>query len=78
MLRRTSVAVSFVLLAFLLMMEGMPDANAGSTLPDPINAGVADKLLGWIVVTRSHTTSRYGRRAKTSGAISNSRLLAGL
>ena len=45
MLRQTRVAVSFVLLAFLLMMEGPPDANAGSKLPDPINAGVAEKLL---------------------------------
>ena len=44
MLRLTSVAVSSVLLAILLMMEGTPDANAGAKLPDPTNAGVADKL----------------------------------
>jgi len=45
MLRQTRVAVSFVLCAFLLMMEGTPDANAGSKLPDPVNAGVAEKLF---------------------------------
>ena len=45
MLRQTKVAVSFVLVAFLLMMEGAPDANAGSKLPDPIKAGVAEKLF---------------------------------
>jgi glyoxylase-like metal-dependent hydrolase (beta-lactamase superfamily II) len=45
MLRQTKVAVSFVLVAFLLMMEGTPDANAGSKLPDPIKAGVAEKLF---------------------------------
>src|SRR6202030_562801 len=45
MLRQTKVAVSFVLVAFLLMMEGTPDATAGSKLPDPIKAGVAEKLF---------------------------------
>jgi N-acyl homoserine lactone hydrolase len=45
MLRQTRVAVSFGLCAFLLIMEGTPDANAGSKLPDPINAGVAQKLF---------------------------------
>ena len=45
MLRRTKVAVSFVLAAFFLMMEGTPDANADSKLPDPIKAGVAEKLF---------------------------------
>ena len=44
MLRQTKVAVSFVLVAFSLMMEGTPDANAGSKLPDPIKAGVAERL----------------------------------
>jgi glyoxylase-like metal-dependent hydrolase (beta-lactamase superfamily II) len=39
------IKVSFVLLAFSLMMEGTPDANAGSKLPDPIKAGVAEKLF---------------------------------
>jgi glyoxylase-like metal-dependent hydrolase (beta-lactamase superfamily II) len=45
MLRQTKVAVSFVVVAFFLMMEGTPDANAGSKLPDPIKAGVAEKLF---------------------------------
>jgi N-acyl homoserine lactone hydrolase len=45
MLRQTKVTVSFVLVAFSLMMEGTPDANAGSKLPDPIKAGVAEKLF---------------------------------
>ena len=45
MLRQIKVAVSFVLLAFSLMMEGTPDANAGSKLPDAIKAGVAEKLF---------------------------------
>jgi N-acyl homoserine lactone hydrolase len=45
MLGQTKVAVSFVLVAFSLMMEGTPDANAGSKLPDPIKAGVAEKLF---------------------------------
>jgi len=45
MLRQTKGALSFVLFAFLLMMEGTPDTNAGSNLPDPINAGVAEKLF---------------------------------
>lgn len=45
MLRLAKVAVSFVLIAFSFMMEGTPDANAASKLPDPIKAGVAEKLL---------------------------------
>jgi len=45
MLRQTKVAVSFVLVAFSLMVEGTPGASAGSKLPDPIKAGVADKLF---------------------------------
>jgi N-acyl homoserine lactone hydrolase len=44
MLEPTKVAVLFVVVVFLLMMEGMP-ANAESKLPDPINAGVAEKLF---------------------------------
>ena len=42
MLRQAKLAVSFVLVAFLLMMEGTTDANADSKLPDPINADVAE------------------------------------
>jgi len=45
MLRQIKVAVSFVLLAFSLMMEGAPGAGAASKLPDPIKAGVAEKLF---------------------------------
>ena len=45
MLRQTKVAVSFVLVAFSLMMAGTPDANADAKLPDPIKANVADKLF---------------------------------
>ncbi len=44
MLRRARVTASLVVFALLLMMAGTRDANAGSKLPDPINAGVADKL----------------------------------
>ena len=44
MLRPTRVAVSFVILALMLMLEGTRDANARSKLPDPVNAGVAEKL----------------------------------
>jgi N-acyl homoserine lactone hydrolase len=39
------LTISFGLVAVLLMMEGAPAANAGSKLPDPINAGVAEKLF---------------------------------
>jgi N-acyl homoserine lactone hydrolase len=45
MLRQTKVAVSFVLVAFSLMTGGASDANADSKLPDPIKAGVAEKLF---------------------------------
>src|SRR5262245_56778570 len=45
MLRQARLVVSLVMLAFMLTMEGTPDANAGSKLPDPINAGVAEKLF---------------------------------
>jgi N-acyl homoserine lactone hydrolase len=45
MLKEAKIAVSFVLVAFALMMEGTPDANADSKLPDPITAGVAEKLF---------------------------------
>jgi N-acyl homoserine lactone hydrolase len=44
MLRRARVTASLVVFALLLMLAGTRDANAGSKLPDPINAGVADKL----------------------------------
>jgi N-acyl homoserine lactone hydrolase len=44
MLIRAKVAAQFVLVAFLLMMCRTPDANAGSKLPDPIKAGLAERL----------------------------------
>jgi N-acyl homoserine lactone hydrolase len=44
MLRQTGVAVSFWVLALPLMLGGAREATAGSKLPDPINAGVAEKL----------------------------------
>jgi N-acyl homoserine lactone hydrolase len=37
-------AVAFVTLAFVFVMEGTRDANAASKLPDPITAGVAERL----------------------------------
>jgi N-acyl homoserine lactone hydrolase len=43
--RRIKVAMSFLLIAFALMREGMPQANAAAKLPDPANAGVAQKLF---------------------------------
>jgi len=43
MLRPAKVAVSFVLIAFSLMMAGTQDASA--ELPDPTKGGVADKLF---------------------------------
>jgi N-acyl homoserine lactone hydrolase len=45
MLKEAKAAVSFALVALALMMEGTPDANAGSKLPDPTKAGVAEKLF---------------------------------
>jgi glyoxylase-like metal-dependent hydrolase (beta-lactamase superfamily II) len=44
MLRQAKKAVSFFA-AVLLMMAGTANANAGSKLPDPAKAGVADKLF---------------------------------
>ena len=44
MLSLRRVAVSFGMLALLLMLESTRDANARSRLPDPINAGAAEKL----------------------------------
>ena len=45
MSRRTRVAASIGMLALMLMMEGPKDANADSKLPDPVKAGVAEKLF---------------------------------
>ena len=44
MLRQTRAAVSFFVIALMLVLEGARDADAASKLPDPINAGVAEKL----------------------------------
>jgi N-acyl homoserine lactone hydrolase len=44
MLRKPWAVVSFVVLGLALMVAGGRDANARSALPDPTNAGVAEKL----------------------------------
>jgi N-acyl homoserine lactone hydrolase len=44
MLRQTRAAASMVMLALILMMATPPNAGAAAKLPDPINAGIADKL----------------------------------
>ncbi len=43
--RRTKVVATSVLVAFSLMVEATPNASAGSTLPDAVNAGAAEKLF---------------------------------
>jgi N-acyl homoserine lactone hydrolase len=43
-MRRQARAISFVVLALMLMMEDTPGANARSKLPDPTEAGAAEKL----------------------------------
>ena len=45
MLRQAKIAVSFFLVAVLLAIAGVPNANADSRLPDPAKAGVAEKLF---------------------------------
>ena len=45
MLRQTKMAASSVLIAVLLVIAGAPNANAGSGLPDPAKAVVAEKLF---------------------------------
>ena len=45
MLRQVKLAVSFVVVAFLLIAEGALDARADSKLPDPRNAAVAQQLF---------------------------------
>jgi glyoxylase-like metal-dependent hydrolase (beta-lactamase superfamily II) len=44
MLRQAQAVLAFFLGAFSFITAGMPDANAGPKLPDPIQAGVAEKL----------------------------------
>jgi N-acyl homoserine lactone hydrolase len=43
--RLAKVVATFVLVAFSLMAEALPDASASSSLPDAIQAGVAEKLF---------------------------------
>jgi N-acyl homoserine lactone hydrolase len=43
-LRQTTLAASLFMLALMLCFADSSDANASSKLPDPIKAGVADKL----------------------------------
>jgi glyoxylase-like metal-dependent hydrolase (beta-lactamase superfamily II) len=44
MLTQTKLAASFGMLTLMLTMAGVKDANAGAKLPDPVNAGVAERL----------------------------------
>jgi N-acyl homoserine lactone hydrolase len=44
MFRQARAAIAFVMLAFMCMWEGAGVASASSQLPDPIHAGVAEKL----------------------------------
>jgi N-acyl homoserine lactone hydrolase len=44
MLRHTRTAGSFVVFASMLILAAPEGANAGSRLPDPVNAGFAEKL----------------------------------
>jgi N-acyl homoserine lactone hydrolase len=44
MLRQRRVAVAFFVLALMLVLEGTQGADAASKPPDPVNAGVAEKL----------------------------------
>src|SRR5580692_5923303 len=41
---QTKLTASFGMLILMLMIMGTKDANAGSRLPDPVNASVAEKL----------------------------------
>ena len=45
MLKQAKVAATFVLVALSLIMGSMQDVGAASALPDPIKAGVAEKLF---------------------------------
>jgi N-acyl homoserine lactone hydrolase len=44
MLRQAKVAVSLAVVAVLMLMMWVPGARAASKLPDPLTAGVADRL----------------------------------
>jgi N-acyl homoserine lactone hydrolase len=43
-MRQIRVAIAFVVLALMPALDGARNANAGSKLPDPVDAGVAEKL----------------------------------
>ena len=43
-MREAKIAVLFGVLGLMPMLAGASDAHAGSKLPDPVNAGVAEKL----------------------------------
>jgi hypothetical protein len=45
MQKQAKVAVTFVLVSFSLIMEHVRDVNADTALPDPVKAGVAEKLF---------------------------------
>ena len=60
-----------------MSLNGTLTATAGLKLPEPTRAGFADKLYGWMAVTRLRTTSRFGPPVKMSGEASSSRRLAG-
>jgi hypothetical protein len=45
MLRRATVAATFILVVVALLTVASHDASAGSTLPDATKAGVADRLF---------------------------------
>jgi N-acyl homoserine lactone hydrolase len=44
MLKLARIAASLSIFAFILIVQGTKDANASSKLPDPINAGLAERL----------------------------------
>ena len=46
--RATTMAATFVLVAFSLMMEST-DARVASALPDPVKAGVAGRVKAFAV-----------------------------
>jgi N-acyl homoserine lactone hydrolase len=68
MLRHTSVVVSLGMLALMLTLEGTRDANARSKPPDPINAGVAEKLYRLDCGHSLANDESVWSRAKTSDA----------
>ena len=70
--------VSFVLIALALIIGGTPDANADSKLPDPIKAGVAEKLFRLDCGRSVANDESVWTPGENVGPASNSRLPAGL